>query len=160
MLGEAGIDVERVTQGVVFTGSLVRELFDSSKGFFTEDEDSKYCWFNMSTQKPIKFYRLTGIVLGLALYNSTILDISFPPVLFKRLLGEKYNLKDFSILRPMVGASLKKLLGLQEIPTLKMYLGYHFLSLKLTTLGSLLMWNWFQTVSTLLSLVLTGVVTQ
>lgn len=110
--GEAGIDVGGLRKEWFLL--LVRELFDSSKGFFTEDEDSKYCWFNMSTQKPIKFYRLTGIVLGLALYNSTILDISFPPVLFKRLLGEKYNLKDFSILRPMVGASLKKLLDYKD----------------------------------------------
>jgi E3 ubiquitin-protein ligase HECTD2 len=110
--GEAGVDVGGLRKEWFLL--LVRELFDSSKKFFVEDEESKYCWFNMSTQKPIKFYRLTGIVLGLALYNSTILDISFPPVLFKRLLEKKYNLKDFTMLRPTVGASLKKLLEYKD----------------------------------------------
>lgn len=106
--GEAGIDVGGLRKEWFLL--LMRELFDPSQRLFVEDEQSKYCWFDTSSDQPLKFYKLTGVALGLALYNSTILDLAFPPVLFKKLLGAQVSLKDFTRLWPRFGTSLKQLL--------------------------------------------------
>lgn len=115
---EKGIMVEFEEESGIDAGGLrkewflllVRELFAAEKGLFKENEESKYYWFNLSSLHQVKFYKLIGIILGLALYNSTILDINFPPVLYKLLLGKKYSIKDFRELQPTFGASLQILL--------------------------------------------------
>lgn len=107
-IGEPGIDVGGPRKEWFLL--LMRELFDPLRGMFTEDDDSKFCWFNANSCQPEKLYKLTGVALGLALYNSTILDSSFAPVLFNRLLGYSYTLKDFSKLWPVFGSSLQYLL--------------------------------------------------
>lgn len=111
-VGEPGIDVGGLKKEWFLL--LMRELFSSSKGMFKEDEDSKHCWFNTESSQPLRFYELAGVVLGLALYNSTILDGSFAPVLFNRLLGFAYNLHDFKELWPVYGANLQHLLDCEE----------------------------------------------
>lgn len=65
---------------------LIRELVSPECGLFTVAEESGYTWFKTGSKQPLKYYKLTGVALGLALYNSTILDISFPPVLYKSCL--------------------------------------------------------------------------
>ena len=60
---------------------------DLSPGLFVYDEDSHYCYFNPHTFEPSDQFFLVGVLLGLAIYNSTILDIPFPPFLFKKLLA-------------------------------------------------------------------------
>ncbi|KAA8916069.1 hypothetical protein TRICI_001792 [Trichomonascus ciferrii] len=90
---------------------LIRELFNPESGIFVEEEDSKYFWFEPTGEKhPLKYYKLAGVAIGLALYNSTILDIHFPPVMFKKLLGCPYTLEDFTVFRPSYGRSLRQLL--------------------------------------------------
>jgi ubiquitin-protein ligase E3 A len=42
---------------------------------------------------PIQF-ELCGKLLGLAIYNSVILDIHFPLVIYKKLLGEEIGISD------------------------------------------------------------------
>lgn len=34
-----------------------------------------------------KEYMLIGMIVGLAIYNNITLDVNFPPVLFKKMLG-------------------------------------------------------------------------
>ena len=48
------------------------------------------CWsgcYGCSFWFGIQEFRLLGILIGLALYNNTILDLAFPPVLYKKLMG-------------------------------------------------------------------------
>ena len=54
---------------------------------FIYDEDSHLCYFNPNTFEKSEQYFLVGAVIGLAIYNSTILDIPFPPFAFKKLLA-------------------------------------------------------------------------
>lgn len=89
---------------------LIRKLFDPENGYFVVDEESQYCWFDTQSEHALKYYKLSGVAIGLALYNSTILDINFPPVLFKKLLGCAYTLEDFSEFMPTYGKSLQFLL--------------------------------------------------
>ncbi|ANZ75774.1 BA75_02707T0 [Komagataella pastoris] len=93
---------------------LTRELFHPNKGLFSYDETSKLAWFTISNIDHEELYYLVGVVLGLAIYNSTILDLRLPFVLFKKLLNKKPSLEDFCELYPENGGSLRKLLKLQD----------------------------------------------
>ena len=54
---------------------------------FLYDEDSQYCYFNPNSLEPSEQFFLVGVVLGLAIYNSTILDVALPPFAFRKLLA-------------------------------------------------------------------------
>lgn len=51
------------------------------------DDDSQYCYFNPFCFESSEQFFLVGVLLGLAIYNSTILDIALPPFAFKKLLA-------------------------------------------------------------------------
>ncbi|KAL3150237.1 hypothetical protein ABBQ32_000095 [Trebouxia sp. C0010 RCD-2024] len=55
-------------------------------------------------------YRLVGSVLGLAIYNGVILDLHFPPIVYKKLLGGKPNFQDLKKAMPDLGHGLQQLL--------------------------------------------------
>lgn len=46
-------------------------------------------------------YMLIGLMLGLAIYNSIILDVHFPMVVYKKLLGKKGTLSDLEDFNPV-----------------------------------------------------------
>lgn len=46
------------------------------------------------------FPLFSGIICGLAIYNFTIIDLPFPLVLYKKLLGETVSLQDLKELSP------------------------------------------------------------
>jgi E3 ubiquitin-protein ligase HECTD2 len=66
---------------------LVREVFDPDHGLFVYDDDSRYCYFNPNSFETSDQFFLVGVVLGLAIYNSTILDVALPPFAFRKLLA-------------------------------------------------------------------------
>ncbi|ANB12770.1 putative E3 ubiquitin-protein ligase HUL4 [Sugiyamaella lignohabitans] len=108
-IGEPGIDAGGLKKEWFLL--LFKELFDPSNALFIEDEESHYCWFDASSEHALKYYKLTGVAIGLALYNSTILDVNLPSVLFKKLLSSPYSIQDFTKLYPSYGANLQKLLN-------------------------------------------------
>jgi E3 ubiquitin-protein ligase HECTD2 len=55
-------------------------------GMFAYDEISKYCYFNPHSLESSEQFFLVGVVFGLAIYNSTILDVALPPFAFRKLL--------------------------------------------------------------------------
>lgn len=93
---------------------------------FLYDEDSQYCYFNPNSLESTDQYFLVGVVLGLAIYNSTILDVPLPPFAFKKLLAAvpgygsnslahapphlKYTLDDLAEYRPRLARGLQQLL--------------------------------------------------
>jgi E3 ubiquitin-protein ligase HECTD2 len=79
-------------------------------GMFTWDEDSGYCWFNANSFESSDQYFLVGVVLGLAIYNSTILDIQLPLACYKKLLDVHCGLDDLKTFKPAVVNSLDQLL--------------------------------------------------
>src|SRR5438552_186482 len=83
-------------------------------GMFTWDEDSNYCWFNANSFETSDQYFLVGVVLGLAIYNSTILDIHLPLACYKKLLGVRCGLDDLRSFKPAVASSLEKLLAYED----------------------------------------------
>ena len=54
---------------------------------FMYDEDSRHHWFNPLSFESKEQYQLIGLLLGLAIYNNIILDIHFPMVVYRKLIG-------------------------------------------------------------------------
>jgi ubiquitin-protein ligase E3 A len=59
-------------------------------------------------------FELVGSLLGLALYNSVILDVHFPLVVYRKLKHESVSLNDLQDFRPEVAQNLKVLLEYQN----------------------------------------------
>ncbi|KAK2742494.1 putative E3 ubiquitin-protein ligase [Myotisia sp. PD_48] len=83
--GEEGIDAGGLRKEWFLL--LVREVFDPHHGLFLYDEDSQSCYFNPHCFESSEQFFLVGVVLGLAIYNSTILDVALPPFAFRKLLA-------------------------------------------------------------------------
>lgn len=115
---------------------VVRDIFDPNHGMFVYDEESQSCYFNPNTFETSDQYYLVGALLGLAIYNSTILDVELPPFAFRKLLasapssavsgsnanvasitGTKgqmtYTLKDLAEFRPRLANGLQQLLDFE-----------------------------------------------
>lgn len=92
----------------------------ASSGLVVYDDDSKYCYFNPSSLEDSEQFYLLGTLIGLAIYNLTILDIPFAPVLFKKLLSSAshgsyhrtydFTLDDLAQFRPHLAHGLQQLL--------------------------------------------------
>jgi len=89
---------------------LLRELLDLKYGMFIFYEETNSIWFNDQTLEGSDMYHLIGEICGLAIYNSTIIDLPFPLVLYKKLLKETPTLQDMYTLSPSIARSLDELL--------------------------------------------------
>ncbi|KAF7713818.1 Uncharacterized protein PECH_005825 [Penicillium ucsense] len=123
-VGEEGVDAGGLRKEWFLL--LVREVFNPDHGLFTYDDDSKYCYFNPHCFESSEQFYLVGILLGLAIYNSTILDIDLPPFAFRKLLAAapqyklahpsphrskfKCTLYDLAEYRPTLARGLRNLL--------------------------------------------------
>ena len=59
------------------------------------NEDTRCLWFNPSAAEDLdREFTLIGILFGLAMYNSIILDIKFPPVIYRKLMGKTGTFED------------------------------------------------------------------
>lgn len=112
-------------------GNQFRQANCGSIGLFVYDEDSQYCYFNPFCFESSEQFFLVGVLLGLAIYNSTILDIALPPFAFKKLLaampppqsngplsatarpGFKSTLDDLAEYRPALAKGLQALLDFE-----------------------------------------------
>lgn len=123
--GEEGIDAGGLRKEWFLL--LVREVFNPDHGMFIYDDESQYCYFNPNSFETSDQYFLVGVVLGLAIYNSTILDIALPPFAFRKLLlagpappagmiagltrpSMTYTLADLAEYRPSLAKGLQQLL--------------------------------------------------
>jgi ubiquitin-protein ligase E3 A len=67
-------------------------------------------WFNPDSLESSHEYELIGIMLGLAIYNSVILDVHFPSVVYKKLMRKKLGLRELAQVKPDMAQGLKTLL--------------------------------------------------
>ncbi|KAJ3153721.1 putative E3 ubiquitin-protein ligase HTD2 [Irineochytrium annulatum] len=81
---------------------------------FTYEEETRYCWINGASLEPEKQFELVGTVIGLALYNGVILGISFPNLVYKKLLDEEIGLEDVKQGFPSLGKGLQQLLDWKD----------------------------------------------
>lgn len=123
-VGEEGIDGGGLRKEWFLL--LVREVFNPDHGLFLYDEDSQYCYFNPNTFETSDQFFLVGVVVGLAIYNSTILDVPLPPFTFQKLLAAapgysglqptkqmKYTIYHLAEYQPRVAKGLQHLLDFE-----------------------------------------------
>uniref|UniRef100_A0AAR2IIL5 HECT domain-containing protein n=1 Tax=Pygocentrus nattereri TaxID=42514 RepID=A0AAR2IIL5_PYGNA len=106
--GEEAVDAGGVTKE--FFLLLLKELMDPVYGMFTHYPESNLLWFSDKCFVEHNWFHLIGIVCGLAIYNSTVVDLHFPLVLYKKLLDVCPALDDLKELSPTEGRSLQQLL--------------------------------------------------
>ncbi|KAE8294437.1 Ubiquitin-protein ligase E3A [Larimichthys crocea] len=106
--GEQGVDEGGVSKE--FFQLVLEEIFNPDIGMFTYDDETKLFWFNSSSLENEAQYTLVGLVLGLAIYNNCILDVHFPMVVYRKLMGKKGTFLDLSDSHPVLYQSLKELL--------------------------------------------------
>jgi alpha-tubulin suppressor-like RCC1 family protein len=89
--GEDGVDAGGVTKE--FFQLLIQKLFDINTGMWKVENQHEY-WFNSDCTWNDDGFYLVGVLVGLALYNSVILDVHFPHVIYRKLLGKPLGLED------------------------------------------------------------------
>lgn len=108
---------------------VIGEVFDPRTGIFLYDEYSQYCYFNpqYTSDDDLNLYFNIGATMGLAIANSTVLDIPLPPFVFRRLIADapgpstaniftgisgpyEYSLDDLAEYHPQLAAGLAQLL--------------------------------------------------
>ncbi|KAG0432736.1 hypothetical protein HPB47_020562, partial [Ixodes persulcatus] len=106
--GEQGIDEGGVSKE--FFQLVVEEIFNPDIAMFTLNAETQTYWFNPTSFESDAQFKLIGIILGLAIYNNVILDVHFPMVVYRKLMGRKgtfYDLKDWN---PALASGLQQLL--------------------------------------------------
>ena len=106
---EQGIDEGGLSKE--FFQLIIEEIFNPDYGMFIHCSESHTYWFNPSSYESLAQFTLIGIVLGLAMYNSVILDLHLPSVIYKKLGGKKGNFEDLKEFKPTVWNGLNELLS-------------------------------------------------
>lgn len=107
--GEEAIDAGGVRKE--FFMLLVKEILDPKYGMFKEFEDSRVLWFSEHSFEEEEMFKLIGTLIGLAIYNFTIIHLPFPLVMYKKLLNEKNDLSDLEEISPTLTNSMRNILA-------------------------------------------------
>jgi hypothetical protein len=83
--GEEGLDAGGVTKE--FFQLLSEDLFEPNSGLWTTKYGDEINWFSSDNTWDIKSYELVGILFGLALYNSVLLDVRFPLAVYRKIVS-------------------------------------------------------------------------
>ncbi|XP_066277457.1 probable E3 ubiquitin-protein ligase HECTD2 isoform X2 [Branchiostoma lanceolatum] len=84
-VGEPGLDMGGLTKEWFLL--LLRQIFQPEYGMFTYDDKAHCYWFSSIKVDNYSEFHLVGVLMGLAVYNSIILDMRFPPCCYKKLLS-------------------------------------------------------------------------
>ncbi|KAJ2786715.1 hypothetical protein GGI15_001293 [Coemansia interrupta] len=110
-VGEEGVDEGGVQKE--FFQLIVRDVFAPKYGIFKANDESQYHWFSHQSDPSndaLEEIRLTGQLIGLAVYNAVILDIHLPPAMYKKLLGMPTTRDDLREVDPTLHHGLTQLL--------------------------------------------------
>ncbi|XP_054709965.1 ubiquitin-protein ligase E3A-like [Uloborus diversus] len=110
--GEQGIDEGGVSKE--FFQLVVEEIFNPDFAMFTLNPDTQMYWFNPTSFESDAQFTLIGIILGLAIYNNIILDVHFPMVVYRKLMGKKGTFYDLLDWNPSLYKGLQDLMAYKE----------------------------------------------
>eukprot|EP01088_Endostelium_zonatum_P006689 TRINITY_DN18842_c0_g1_i2.p1 TRINITY_DN18842_c0_g1~~TRINITY_DN18842_c0_g1_i2.p1 ORF type:complete len:436 (+),score=82.30 TRINITY_DN18842_c0_g1_i2:165-1472(+) len=115
-VGEEGIDEGGVKKE--WFQLVVKNIFTPDYGMFTlntSNNSNNLFWFNGDSTDVVEF-ELIGMLLGLAIYNSVILDIHFPKFVYKKLADPscKGTLEDLMEIDGDLAKGLQRLLDYKE----------------------------------------------
>jgi hypothetical protein len=79
-LGEDGDDAGGVKKE--YFQMIIKSLFSEHNDMFVPTSNNSCYWFNgLSFEAPI-MYEFVGIIIGLSIYNNTLLDLKFPRLVY------------------------------------------------------------------------------
>lgn len=107
-IGEEGVDEGGIRKE--FFQLVVKDLFDPEFNMFTYYESTRLYWFNPDTIVTSVDFEIIGMILGMAIYNSTILYVGLPMAIYKKILGVNTTIKDLAEFNPQLAQGLTKLL--------------------------------------------------
>ncbi|XP_023210591.1 ubiquitin-protein ligase E3A-like [Centruroides sculpturatus] len=110
--GEQGIDEGGVSKE--FFQLVVEEIFNPDFAMFTLNSETQTYWFNPTSFESDAQFTLIGIILGLAIYNNIILDVHFPMVVYRKLMGRKGTFHDLHDWNPILANGLEELLAYED----------------------------------------------
>ncbi|XP_076347770.1 ubiquitin-protein ligase E3A-like [Tachypleus tridentatus] len=110
--GEQGVDEGGVSKE--FFQLVIEELFNPDFAMFTLNQETETYWFNPTSFESDAQFTLIGIILGLAIYNNVILDVHFPMVLYRKLLGKRGSFHDLYDWNPDLARGLQYLLDYED----------------------------------------------
>uniref|UniRef100_A0A7S4BN04 HECT-type E3 ubiquitin transferase n=1 Tax=Chrysotila carterae TaxID=13221 RepID=A0A7S4BN04_CHRCT len=96
--GEPAIDEGGVRKE--FFQLLCEALFDANFGMFAWNAEARTFWFSTASYEAEAEFFLVGLVIGLAIHNGVILDLHFPPLLYRRLMNEPVVFDDLREVQP------------------------------------------------------------
>ncbi|CAN8000396.1 unnamed protein product, partial [Ixodes hexagonus] len=128
-VGEPGLDMGGLTKEWFLL--LIRQIFSPDYGMFVYHNKARCYWFSTTQLGNLREYNLIGLLncshlMGLAVYNSIILDLHFPTACYKKLLNPpvvphnienanvgicKFTTDDLAEVMPDVAVGLKELLS-------------------------------------------------
>jgi len=117
-VGEQGLDAGGVRKE--FFQLLSAQLFQPDCGLFRRNGDTNTLWFNAFDEDladASRPYLLVGTLIGLAIYNSTLLDVQFPLLFWRILLNKvprKPTLDNLEELDASLAKNVKSLLEYDE----------------------------------------------
>lgn len=121
--GEPGLDMGGLTKEWFLL--LIKQIFQENYGMFTYDKMAGVYWFSTTPREDYQEFNLVGVLMGLAVYNSIILDLRFPSCCYKKLLSPavvpynnpratvgvtRLSLNDLKLVHPDVAKGLQDLL--------------------------------------------------
>jgi len=109
-IGEEGVDVGGVRKEYFLL--MMKQLLDASFGMFVQSDESRALFFNPDSLENTFEFQLVGALVGLALYNQVILDVSLPRIVWKKLLDSNapLELSDLADIDPTLMRGLEQLL--------------------------------------------------
>lgn len=96
--GEQGIDEGGLSKE--FFQLVIDQVFNPDYAMFAFNPETRNFWFNPTSFESDAQFTLIGIMLGLAIYNTVILDVHFPMVVYRKLLGCKGTFEDLQEFDP------------------------------------------------------------
>ncbi|XP_018008097.1 probable E3 ubiquitin-protein ligase HECTD2 [Hyalella azteca] len=121
--GEPGLDMGGLTKEWFIL--LIKQIFKPENKMFVYHPSKRLYWFSLGQLGNQRHYNLIGVLMGIAVYNSIILDIHFPSICYKKLLSPPVvptmqalpvgiasnpTLEDFREIMPEVSHGLSELL--------------------------------------------------
>ena len=90
---------------------LVDDLFGPQFGMWSWNASTRCNWFHLGGFGAAAEYFLVGLVVGLAIHNGVILDLKFPPLMWRMLLGDRrVDLEALRDMQPDLARGLTQLL--------------------------------------------------
>jgi len=107
---EEGVDAGGVRKEYFQLILSRQHLLNPGFGMFTVNQESNLMWFNPHTVEDLENFELIGTLLGVAIYNSVLVDCPMPKALYKKMKGHACNFDDLAELQPDLARGLTALL--------------------------------------------------